>query len=259
CLARSVESGSIEFDIRSDLPPGTVFAREEFVRRGKVGDFGTGGIKKQSLAAESKRDGSKVHRVGDWAGQLKIAVAGRASFEGRDPGSIAILTGVGSALGRAWFGKAALRQKGAHLCFGNQSRVFGAETAEDFTLVANKHHSFLGEFLVLGHELLRHEWFDATVIPKDVQGRPIAFGREPESNRACRRERKVVFDSLADVVGNAADMARGGFDADRRIQIEELKNGPEAVVPHVGDRPAPELIPAAEIGVRVVGMIRAVQ
>src|SRR6185295_12249509 len=99
-------------------------------------------IKQQSLAAESKRDGSKVYRVGDRARQLKIAVAGRASFEGRDPGSIAILTGAGSAHIWRWLGKVALGQKGAHFRFGNQSRVFGTETAEDFTLVANKHHSF---------------------------------------------------------------------------------------------------------------------
>ena len=51
-LPTQMDRGSI--DISLDFPAGAVFAGEEFVRLGNVGDFGAGGIKKQSLAAESK-------------------------------------------------------------------------------------------------------------------------------------------------------------------------------------------------------------
>src|ERR1043166_1611309 len=96
--------------ITLDFPAGAIFAGEEFVRFGEVGDFCAGGVKEKPLAAESKGDGSKVHRVGDRAGQLEIAVAGGATFEGGHPGGIAVLTGAGSALGWGWVGQVVLRQ-----------------------------------------------------------------------------------------------------------------------------------------------------
>ncbi len=116
-----------------------------------------------------------------------------------------------------------------------------------------------GQFLVLRHEFFGHGRLDAAVVPEDVQGRPLPLGRESHANRAGGGERVVVLDPPADVVRNRADVAGCRFDADRGFQVEELENRPEAVMTHVGDRPAAELIPAAEIGVSVVGVIRAIQ
>src|SRR5205807_2622499 len=86
-----------------------------------------------------------------------------------------------------------------------------------------------------------------------------AFRREAHPDRAGGGEGEVVLDALADPVRYRAGMARRRLDADRRVQIEELENRPEAVVAHIGDRTAAEFVPAAEVRMGVVRMVRAVQ
>src|SRR4051812_24140217 len=54
-------------------------------------------------------------------------------------------------------------------------------------------------------------------------------------------------------------MARCGFDADGSSEVEELKERPETVMAHIGNGAAAEIVPAAEIGVSVVGMVRTIQ
>ena len=85
------------------------------------------------------------------------------------------------------------------------------------------------------------------------------FGGEFEANGAGGRERVVVFYANGDVAGTRAKMAGPRFHRDGSVQLEKLEDGPEAIMPHVGQRAAAELIPAAEHGVGVVWMIGPVQ
>jgi hypothetical protein len=55
-----------------------------------------------------------------------------------------------------------------------------------------------------------------------------------------------------------ADVAGTRFDADRGVKIEELEDGPKAVMAHVGQRAAAEIVPTAKHHVGVVRMIGTV-
>src|SRR5205814_4048571 len=151
------------------------------------------------------------------------------------------------------------RPIGLHFRFRNHLWILAAETAQDLSLITDEHHAFFGQFLVLTHEFRGHGWFDATIIPEDVQGSTLPLWGKSHANRAGSRKRIVVPDPQADLVGNRADVAGCRFDADRGIQVEELKDRPETVMAHVSDGPAAELVPASEIGVSIVGMIGAIQ
>src|SRR5437870_8455151 len=54
-------------------------------------------------------------------------------------------------------------------------------------------------------------------------------------------------------------MAGPRFDRHGSIQVEKLENWPETIMPHICQRATAEFIPAAEYGMRVVGMIGPVQ
>src|SRR5437762_4413751 len=146
-----------------------------------------------------------------------------------------------------------------HLFLWNELRVLSMETREDFSFVADKHHSFSLQFLVVRVPLIRRRRLDGTVIPEKVQRRAGAFGREFEANGAGGREGVVVFYANSDVAGTRAKMAGPGIHRDGSIQLEHLEHGPETVMPHVGQRTAAELIPAAKHGVGVVWIIGPVQ
>ena len=67
------------------FPARAIFAGEKFVGLGNIGDFRAGGIPQQSAAAESQGDRGEVEGIANGAGEQEIAVAGRPSFESRDP------------------------------------------------------------------------------------------------------------------------------------------------------------------------------
>src|SRR5262249_31903716 len=87
----------------------------------------------------------------------------------------------------------------------------------------------------------------------------LPFGRKPHTDCAGSREGIIVVDPMANMVRHGADVAGGGFDTDRGVELEQLKDGPKAVMAHIGNRPATELIPTTEICVCIVRVIRPVQ
>src|SRR5439155_271505 len=118
----------------------------------------------------------------------------------------------------------------------NNLRVLSVETRQNFPFVADKHHSFGLQFLVVRVPLIRGGRFHGTVIPKDVQRRSGCLGGELKANRAGSREGVIVFYPNGDVARTRAKMAGPRFYCEGSVQFEQLEDGPEAVMAHVGQR-----------------------
>ena len=69
-----------------------------------------------------------------------------------------------------------VRCDGHAFALGNQLRVFAAEAPQDFSFVADEHHTFFLQLLILHHELVGHGRLHAAVVPEDVDGSAFALG-----------------------------------------------------------------------------------
>ena len=99
------------------------------------------------------------------------------------------------------------------------------EASQNFPAVTHQEHPFRLEFLVSLLQFLRRGRFHRTVMPEQIQRRPIPFGGEPEANRAGRGEGIVVLDFHSDIALERAKMAGPRFDHRRRLKIKKLENG----------------------------------
>src|SRR4051812_39679183 len=205
------------------LPAGTVFAGQVFVCVGDVSDFHGRGVEKQSSAAEAQGNGTEGERVGNWSGQQEISVGSLAAFECRNPGRVAGSRGRSSSHGAFFGGSLGQIFCGAviaHLFFGNDLRIFGAESRENFSAVTDEHHAFLGQAFVVCFQLLGRRRLDRAVVPEEIKWRAVSLSGELETNRACGREGVIVLKCHGDFAIEGASVRGPGLYSNRRIQIE---------------------------------------
>src|SRR5262249_44511829 len=141
-------------------------------------------------------------------------------------------------------GQISLREIGLEFLVRNDLRIFTAEIGDDFSFVTDEHHSFglqIGLTQFFGRCRL-----DRAIVPKQNESRPGAFGRKLETDGARGGEGVIVVDSNSDIGVERAEMAGAGFHRNGCIQVKLAEYGPKAVMSHIRQGAAAELIPTTE-------------
>src|SRR5271157_1539300 len=126
---------------------------------------------------------------------------------------------------------------------------------QDHSLVADEQSPSCGNGLAVLQQFVRCEGAHSSVVPVQLNRRPLAVGRELEAYAVGVRESEVIHLDRAYLVIDLATRAGLRLDAVRNGQVQRHENRPHAVVAHIRNAAGAEIVPAAEYGMRVVRVV----
>src|SRR5579859_724630 len=212
---------------RAELPAGAIFALEILIGLWHVGDAHVGWIVVNFLSGAQSND-AKEHDFGELRGVIERAGSFGFAFCCVYPIQFMILA-LDARQCLRWLGcgvRERLRQK---------ARVEAIGVMHQLALAADDHDAAIFVHFLVFTEFFRLRRQEATVVPRQVDGRHFSARREFKESLRGVRERNFV------------ERRANGFDTGGQAELERPKRNVEQVRAHVADRTATPINPAAPV------------